>query len=122
MLAQAKSTDFVTSRVFDAPRDLVWQCFTDPERMKEWWGPKGSIIVASKMDLRIGGAYHGAMRDPHRPRDVGQIRLSRDRRAGAPGLGTLVFRRSRRPDAASAEPELAAGIDHHSLVPSAARQ
>jgi uncharacterized protein YndB with AHSA1/START domain len=64
MLAQAKSTDFVTSRVFDAPRDLVWQCFTDPERMKEWWGPKGSTIVASKMDLRIGGIYHGAMRDP----------------------------------------------------------
>jgi uncharacterized protein YndB with AHSA1/START domain len=64
MLAQARSTDFVTSRVFDAPRDLVWQCFTDPERMKEWWGPKGSIIVASKMDLRIGGTYHGAMRDP----------------------------------------------------------
>jgi uncharacterized protein YndB with AHSA1/START domain len=64
MLAQAKSTDFVTSRVFDAPRDLVWQCFTDAERMKEWWGPKGSTIVASKMDLRIGGTYHGAMRDP----------------------------------------------------------
>jgi uncharacterized protein YndB with AHSA1/START domain len=32
--------------------------------MKEWWGPKGSTIVASKMDLRIGGIYHGAMRDP----------------------------------------------------------
>ena len=64
MLAQAKSTDFITSRVFDAPRDLVWQCFTDPKRMKEWWGPKGSTIVASKMDLRIGGIYHGAMRDP----------------------------------------------------------
>ena len=32
--------------------------------MKEWWGPKGSTIVASKMDLRIGGIYHGAMRAP----------------------------------------------------------
>ncbi|MGA8950943.1 MAG: SRPBCC domain-containing protein [Xanthobacteraceae bacterium] len=41
MPAQAKSTGFVTSRVFDAPRDLVWQSFTDPERMKEWVGPKG---------------------------------------------------------------------------------
>ena len=40
MLAQAENTDFVTSRVFDAPRDLVWQCFTDPDRMKEWWGPE----------------------------------------------------------------------------------
>jgi uncharacterized protein YndB with AHSA1/START domain len=63
MLARTKSADFVISRVFDAPRDLVWQCFTEPERMKEWWGPKGSTIVASKMDFRVGGTYLGAMRD-----------------------------------------------------------
>ena len=53
MLTETKSADFVVSRVFDAPRELVWKCFTEPERMKEWWGPKGSTIVASKMDLRI---------------------------------------------------------------------
>jgi uncharacterized protein YndB with AHSA1/START domain len=64
MLAQPKTADFVIARVFDAPRDLVWECFTKPERMKEWWGPKGSTIVASKMDLRVGGTYQGAMRDP----------------------------------------------------------
>jgi uncharacterized protein YndB with AHSA1/START domain len=62
MPTESKSKDFVISRVFDAPRDLVWQCFTDPERMKEWWGPKGSTIVASTMDFRVGGTYHGAMR------------------------------------------------------------
>ena len=32
--------------------------------MKEWWGPKGSTVVASKMDFRVGGTYLGAMRDP----------------------------------------------------------
>jgi uncharacterized protein YndB with AHSA1/START domain len=47
--------DFVISRTFNAPRDLVWKCFTDPERMKEWWGPKGFKVIASKMDLRPGG-------------------------------------------------------------------
>jgi len=62
MLAETKATDFVISRVFDAPRDLVWKCFTEPERMKEWFGPKGSVLVAWTMDLRIGGTYHGAMR------------------------------------------------------------
>lgn len=41
MSAETKSEDFAISRVFDASRDLAWQCFTDPERMKEWWGPKG---------------------------------------------------------------------------------
>jgi uncharacterized protein YndB with AHSA1/START domain len=60
----ATGREFSITRMFDAPRELVWQCFTDPAHMKEWWGPKGSTIVASTMDLRIGGTYHGAMRDP----------------------------------------------------------
>jgi uncharacterized protein YndB with AHSA1/START domain len=62
MLAESKSTDFVITRVFDAPREVLWKCFTEPESMKEWFGPKGSVVVASKMDLRVGGTYHGAMR------------------------------------------------------------
>ena len=62
--AETKSADFVIARLFDAPRQLVWQCFTDPQRMKAWWGPKGSTLVASNMDLRVGGIYHGAMRGP----------------------------------------------------------
>jgi uncharacterized protein YndB with AHSA1/START domain len=55
--ATTKSPDFVISRVFDAPRDLVWKCFTDPARMMEWWGPKGVAVVKSEMDLRVGGTY-----------------------------------------------------------------
>ncbi len=58
------SKDFIISRVFDAPRDLVWKCFTEPERMKQWWGPKGFTVVAAKMDLRPGGIYHYGMRTP----------------------------------------------------------
>lgn len=58
------SKDFVISRVFDAPRELLWQCFTQPERMKEWWGPKGVKVVKADMDLRVGGTYHYAMQPP----------------------------------------------------------
>jgi uncharacterized protein YndB with AHSA1/START domain len=58
------SKDFVISRVLDAPRDLVWQCFTQPERMKQWWGPKGVKILKSQMDLRVGGTYHYGMQTP----------------------------------------------------------
>jgi uncharacterized protein YndB with AHSA1/START domain len=61
---QTKIQPFVISRVFDAPRELVWKCFTDPERMKQWWGPKGVTVVHSKMDLRVGGTYHYAMKTP----------------------------------------------------------
>ena len=64
MSEKGKSVDFVISRVFEAPRALLWQCFTEPEHMRQWWGPKDSTVVASKMDLRVGGTYHGAMRDP----------------------------------------------------------
>ena len=62
--ADTRSTDFVTTRVFDAPPATLWSCFTEPERMKEWWGPKDSTIVASKMDFRVGGTYLGGMRGP----------------------------------------------------------
>jgi uncharacterized protein YndB with AHSA1/START domain len=61
----AKGSSFVMTRVFDATRDLLWQCFTDPERMKHWWGPKGFTVIASKMDLRPGGTYHYGMKAPN---------------------------------------------------------
>jgi len=60
----ATSPDFVISRVFDAPRELVWKAMTEPERMKEWWGPKGFTVLAAKMDLRPGGSYLYGMAGP----------------------------------------------------------
>jgi len=64
MATTTKTAPFVFSRVFDAPRDLVWRCFTDPEHMRQWWGPKGLKVLASKMDLRVGGTYHYGMSAP----------------------------------------------------------
>jgi len=59
-----KSADFVISRVFNAPRELLWKCFTDPAHMREWWGPKGFTVIAQKMDFRPGGKYLYGMRAP----------------------------------------------------------
>jgi uncharacterized protein YndB with AHSA1/START domain len=56
--------DFVISRAFDAPRELVWKALTDPERMKHWWGPKGFTVRVATMDLRPGGTYHYCLRSP----------------------------------------------------------
>jgi uncharacterized protein YndB with AHSA1/START domain len=61
----AMPDDFVLSRVLNAPRNLVWKCFTDPEHMKHWWGPKGFKVLASKMDLRPGGIYHYGLQTPN---------------------------------------------------------
>ncbi|WP_374076033.1 SRPBCC domain-containing protein [Bdellovibrio bacteriovorus] len=52
------------TRVFDAPKDVVWKTWTDPERMKIWWGPKNFTAPVIKNDLRIGGKYLNAMKDP----------------------------------------------------------
>jgi uncharacterized protein YndB with AHSA1/START domain len=52
------SQEFVINRTFDAPRDLVWKAFTEPERMAAWWGPPGSKLHAASMDFRPGGRYH----------------------------------------------------------------
>jgi uncharacterized protein YndB with AHSA1/START domain len=55
---------FVISRVFDAPRERVWQAWTEVERLKQWFSPKGCTVIAGKMDLRPGGIYHYGLRMP----------------------------------------------------------
>jgi uncharacterized protein YndB with AHSA1/START domain len=45
----------VIERDFDAPVDLVWKLWTDPEHFKHWYGPDGASIPVAKMDVRVGG-------------------------------------------------------------------
>jgi uncharacterized protein YndB with AHSA1/START domain len=52
------------TRVFDAPRELVWKAWTEPERFMQWWGPKGFTSPVCKIDLRVGGKYLSCMRSP----------------------------------------------------------
>lgn len=61
------SKPFIISRVFNAPRDLAWKCFTDAQHMQQWWGPKGVTIAHSEMDLRVGGLYLYAMKPAEGP-------------------------------------------------------
>ena len=49
-------------RVFDAPRELVWRAWTEPERVMKWWGPKNFTSPACEIDLRVGGAFLFCMR------------------------------------------------------------
>ncbi len=50
--------EFVISRVFDAPRDLVWMAWSQVERVAQWWGPKGSKVRVLKLEVRPGGMFH----------------------------------------------------------------
>ena len=62
--APAKTEELVIERVFDAPRELVWKAWTEPEAMMQWWGPKGYTTPHSEMDLRVGGKWLSCMRSP----------------------------------------------------------
>ena len=56
--------DFVITRVFDAPRELVFKAWTASERLREWWGPKGFTMLSLRLDLQPGGVFHYRMRAP----------------------------------------------------------
>nr|ACN58813.1 hypothetical protein AKSOIL_0168 [uncultured bacterium BLR9] len=52
---------FTMSRVFDAPRDLVWAAWTEPKHLVHWWGPKGFTVVKCDVNLTPGGLFHYAL-------------------------------------------------------------
>jgi len=54
----------VISRVFDAPRELVWKAWTDPQYVMQWWGPKGFSCPTCKIDFRVGGKFLISMKSP----------------------------------------------------------
>ncbi len=54
----------VLTRVFDAPRELVWKAWTDPKYVMQWWGPKGFTAPVCRIDFRVGGKFLCCMRSP----------------------------------------------------------
>jgi uncharacterized protein YndB with AHSA1/START domain len=54
----------VVTRVFDAPRELVWKAWTDPKYVMQWWGPKGFTSPFCEMDFRVGGKFRCCMKAP----------------------------------------------------------
>lgn len=49
--------EFTVSRWFDAPPELVWKAFTDPELVPQWWGPAQYKTEIEEMDVRPGGRW-----------------------------------------------------------------
>ena len=54
----------VLTRVFDAPRSMVFDALTRPELLKRWFGPRGWTLQVCESDLRIGGKWRFALRGP----------------------------------------------------------
>ncbi|MBL6936315.1 MAG: SRPBCC family protein [Alphaproteobacteria bacterium] len=52
------------TRLLDAPRELVWECFTDPKHLAHWWGPNGFSITTHSHAARSGGKWDFVMHGP----------------------------------------------------------
>jgi uncharacterized protein YndB with AHSA1/START domain len=57
--------EFVITREFDAPRELVFQAWTDPKHLAQWWGPRGFTNPVCEWDIRPGGKIYDVMRAPN---------------------------------------------------------
>ena len=62
--ADEREPELVITRIFVAPRDVVFQAWTEPGRVARWWGPQGFVTTYCDMDIRPGGAFRVCMRSP----------------------------------------------------------
>ena len=107
--ASSSSKEFVISREFDAPRELVWTAWTERERMMQWFGPKGFVMTHATLDFRVGGVFHYCLRAPN----------------GTEMWGKFTFREIVPPQRlvwvnAFSDPQ--GGLGHHPLAPEWPRQ
>ncbi|TMV48669.1 polyketide cyclase [Paenibacillus mesophilus] len=61
---QVGDREIVITRVFDVPRDLVFDCWTKEEHLSKWWGPRGFTTTTQKFEMKSGGTWEFIMRGP----------------------------------------------------------
>lgn len=60
----SRNDEIIIARVFDAPRERIWQMWTEPEHVAKWWGPNGFTTTIEQMDVRPGGVWIHTMHGP----------------------------------------------------------
>jgi uncharacterized protein YndB with AHSA1/START domain len=61
-VADDRTRELEITRVFDAPRELVFKVWTQPEHLVRWWGPKGFTTPSCRMEVKPGGSYRTQIR------------------------------------------------------------
>jgi uncharacterized protein YndB with AHSA1/START domain len=61
---QPSDREIVMSRVFDAPRELVFAAYTDPQHIPHWWGPRNMTTIVDRMDVRPSGVWRYIHKGP----------------------------------------------------------
>jgi uncharacterized protein YndB with AHSA1/START domain len=97
--------ELVMTRMFNAPRELVFKAHVDPTLIPQWWGPRGNTTIVDKLDVRPGGAWRFVLRRDDGSGEVvffGEFReivpperftwtFGFEGMPGSPGLETYVF-------------------------------
>jgi uncharacterized protein YndB with AHSA1/START domain len=65
LIAKPGVQEFVITRTFDAPRELVFKIMTDPNLIPQWWGPTRLTTLVDKMEVRAGGEWRFVQNDAH---------------------------------------------------------
>ena len=126
MAAKSKSNEIKITRVYDAPVQAVWDAWTDPEQVAQWWGPRGFTLTTHSKDLRPAGTGT----TPCTARMASTTRTTRNTSRWSRGSAGLRPRRERGSPAAvprdgavlRAQRTHAAGHDHDAATPEAAEE
>lgn len=65
VIAEPGKYEILTTRDFNAPRDLVFKALCDPKLIPQWWGPKETTTEVTQMEVRMGGIWRYVVRDQH---------------------------------------------------------
>lgn len=64
MATKNRSNELRITRIYDAPVPLVWNAWTDPKQVAQWWGPRGFTITTHNKEFKPGGIWHYTMHGP----------------------------------------------------------
>jgi uncharacterized protein YndB with AHSA1/START domain len=64
IITERKDREVIFTRIFDAPRELVWTAWSDPKHIARWWGPNGFTTTTYSMDFKPGGVWRFVMHGP----------------------------------------------------------
>jgi uncharacterized protein YndB with AHSA1/START domain len=62
--SETADREIAATRIFNAPREIVWKMWTDPEHVVQWWGPKGFTTTIQQMEVKAGGTWRLIMHGP----------------------------------------------------------
>jgi uncharacterized protein YndB with AHSA1/START domain len=104
IVAEPKKPTIFMKRMFAAPPAIVFEAWTKPEHVAQWWDPNGEPLAVCEIDLRVNGAFRWVNRGPdgvNHPFTGTYLKIAAPKQlkftvqtspSGSPSVGTLVFR------------------------------